>query len=815
MSSELKSQYEAILQALQAKEYAAAKSQSQALLKSHSHWPLAHALWGLVHVQQGQSQEAEKGFLQALRLAPNNPDFWKNYLSLLSQEGRIPEGVNLCLQYVEQLGTEALSACLQWFQKHTEAAHAIPLYFRQEALQPQRTALIELAQRHSTAHAPILIRSFQLLPPQHPHRAEIVNAVSVLFLNQNNYSAAQQLLEQEVQKTPSALLWTNLGSAYKELGQSERAVQCFQQALELNPQFEMAHLLWAEQLLIRQNFEQAARHLEACAQLPQAQNYLAYWGNQFYRAEQWEKAHRYFKACESFVGQLEDQGSYYFARSRCAHQLMQYGEQKHFAQLAKKHAAPLKYDFASAILFPYIYQDGAELEQTRAQFQDILERFQSKVQRRIRNKKSVSHIEFMPPFFLAYQGQNDRLIMEQIAQIWRQILKARGEYREQSSPPPQQRERIRIGFVSKFFYRHSITICFGNTICELGQSETFETYAFSLDSGQPDEATRRIQEHVQHYIQGERLAIQDAILEAELDILVYTELGMDGDSYLLALNRLAPIQCVLPGHPCTSGIDSIDYYISNALAEPPDAQAHYTETLVRLKTGISVYDPLEAPPPTTRTALGLPEDKRIYFCPMKFYKIHPDFDRAVALILEKDPEAYVYFVHNPETLEREAFEGRFHKQWPQYAARVQFLEWMPRERLLQVIRHSDIALDSYYFGAGSTARMVLDCGTPLMALISPLFRGRIAYCCYRIMGISESDNPALAKSIEEYADNAVALASNPTRLQRFRQEILEKKDILFQRRSNTTEMMAFFEAALESYPQRIQWPRTETTQAED
>src|ERR1041384_519096 len=70
---------------------------------------------------------------------------------------------------------------------------------------------------------------------------------------------------------------------------------------------------------------------------------------------------------------------------------------------------------------------------------------------------------------------------------------------------------------------------------------------------------------------------------AQLDILFYTDIGMDSFTYTLAHSRLAPVQCVTWGHPSTTGIPTIDYYISSEALETEGAEQCYTETLVQLR----------------------------------------------------------------------------------------------------------------------------------------------------------------------------------------------------------------------------------------
>src|SRR5262249_60344859 len=66
------------------------------------------------------------------------------------------------------------------------------------------------------------------------------------------------------------------------------------------------------------------------------------------------------------------------------------------------------------------------------------------------------------------------------------------------------------------------------------------------------------------------------------DVVVYPEIGMDLNTIYLASQRLAPLQAAMWGHPHTTGLPTIDWFISGAAFEPADAQEHYTERLVCL-----------------------------------------------------------------------------------------------------------------------------------------------------------------------------------------------------------------------------------------
>src|SRR5262249_18408687 len=135
---------------------------------------------------------------------------------------------------------------------------------------------------------------------------------------------------------------------------------------------------------------------------------------------------------------------------------------------------------------------------------------------------------------------------------------------------------------------HTIGELFRGTIAQLDR----KTFALTVGAlGRAHDATTQfLQTHADTYLElsPNLPAAREQLAAQALDILVYPDIGMEEWSYSLAFTRLAPVQCVLWGHPVTTGIDTIDYFLSSELLDVPEAQTHYTETLVRLPT-LPVY----------------------------------------------------------------------------------------------------------------------------------------------------------------------------------------------------------------------------------
>src|SRR5207237_4862511 len=115
-------------------------------------------------------------------------------------------------------------------------------------------------------------------------------------------------------------------------------------------------------------------------------------------------------------------------------------------------------------------------------------------------------------------------------------------------------------------------------------------------------------------------AAREVVAEQRRAVLVYADLRMDRLAYTLAFPRLAPVQCVTWGHPVTSGIPTVDYFVSSTLFESEDADAHYTEKLVRLDSlPFYAYRPALPERFKARADLGLPTDMHIYACPQSLF----------------------------------------------------------------------------------------------------------------------------------------------------------------------------------------------------
>jgi predicted O-linked N-acetylglucosamine transferase (SPINDLY family) len=169
--------------------------------------------------------------------------------------------------------------------------------------------------------------------------------------------------------------------------------------------------------------------------------------------------------------------------------------------------------------------------------------------------------------------------------------------------------RLRIGYVSPDFREHCQTL-FTTPLLSHHDHGAFEIYCYSSVE-RPDERTRRLAEFADVWRDVRTLddvALADAIRADHIDILVDLTMHMAKGRPLTFARRPAPIQVAWLAYPGTTGIDAMDFRISDSRLDPPGFDSHYSERTIRLPDSFWCYDPLTTEP----TVNALPALERGY-----------------------------------------------------------------------------------------------------------------------------------------------------------------------------------------------------------
>jgi predicted O-linked N-acetylglucosamine transferase (SPINDLY family) len=263
-----------------------------------------------------------------------------------------------------------------------------------------------------------------------------------------------------------------------------------------------------------------------------------------------------------------------------------------------------------------------------------------------------------------------------------------------------------------------------------------------------------------------------------LDILLYLDLTMSPHASRVAMSRLAPVQATTHGHPMTSGISSIDYYISWGAAELPDAQAHYFEKLILLNDSVphqyyqkrhdengksvvngGMYKVLARR--NSHAFKSIPQDGNWYTCMQKPHKLMPDMDRLLCGILQRDPSGRIILHKHDNDAVNRLLLSRLSESVCD-VDRIHFLPEQPHHALLALYKISTVILDSYPAGGCTTTREVLELGKPVVTLPARLLGGRWSLAYYQILGNTELIAHVVALDENDYIQKAFNLGTNQT-----------------------------------------------------
>jgi protein O-GlcNAc transferase len=323
-----------------------------------------------------------------------------------------------------------------------------------------------------------------------------------------------------------------------------------------------------------------------------------------------------------------------------------------------------------------------------------------------------------------------------------------------------------------------------------------EVVVFSTRAAE-DDIGRFIAEHCDSFVLLPKTlsAARATVAAAEIDVLVYSDIGMEPFTYFLAFSRLAPVQCVTWGHPTTTGIAAIDYFISGRdleSADPIAAQQHYSEELVRLSSPPTYLYPIQQSTVAARPDLSFLAGANIYACVQLPLKIVPEMDRVFIDILRRDPKAVVVFIDivpRPTAILRE----RLTRADAACADRIHFLPRLDQNAFLELLKAAHVILDTIHFSGGISSAEALGVGKAVVTCPHPdLMAGRVTYAYYRQMGMDD----CIAVDLDDYVAKAVRLGTDGDYRETIEQKIRERCDRLFRQEGVVREFEAFFEDAV-------------------
>lgn len=612
-----------------------------------------------------------------------------------------------------------------------------------------------------------------------------------------DYANAAACYLEAIERLPNLnAAYHNLGQAFTRLSRPTEAVPVYEKALELDPDdFNSAHNL---SLLYRKlGRDQAAIDAihTAIRARPDSAEAFCILGMLHHESDRFDEA---MVSLEQALRIHPDYPEAHYHKG-IVHQKTDRFES---ALRAYQKAMASDPEFAPAhwlyhLSLPMIYDSPDHLDTCRRDFKIRLNRLIESIQLDDDRGKAFAlrGIQTTTNFFLHYQCRDDVTIQKRYGQLVHRVMAANYPQwpAKNTMPPIPEDGRIRIGYVSSLMYHHTVGTFLSGWL-ESHTPDLFDISCYHVGR-RTDDFTHRLKDLSNrfHYFAGNLEAAIRQIASDDLHILVYTDIGMDPITAQLAALRLAPVQCKGWGQPVTTGLPTIDYYLSSDLMEPPNADAFYSEVLVRLPNLALCYRPPTLPePPKTRSELGLPDDRFIYLSTQSIFKYLPQHDDIYPKIAREVPGALFVFLKNQSEFATARFRRRLQSAFARFDLDADtfchFSNRLNFNDFLSLNLAADVVLDSLEWSGGKTTLEALSCGLPVVTLPGRLMRGRHAYAMLRKMDVAET----IAVDKAMYCGIAVRLATDPMFKAHVRARIARNRFRLYQDREFMQALERFY-----------------------
>lgn len=442
-------------------------------------------------------------------------------------------------------------------------------------------------------------------------------------------------------------------------------------------------------------------------------------------------------------------------------------------RLAQRHGERMRWTMALSL--PSVYRDEAQVDAERERYARGLDEITSDLALDTREQqlRAYDAVGGFTNFLLHYQGRNNTALQHRFGDLVHRVLAASlAPYMTPCAWRAREHgARVRVGIVSSHLMDHTVSRYFRRLLTGLDR-ERFELHVFYGGSVR-DFSTRLFEERARAFEQlnDDAAATAAKIRAAQLDVLVYPEIGMDPRHHVLGALRLAPVQCLLYGHPVTSGLPNMDYFLSGAAIEPADATAHYREKLVLLP-GLGTALDWRNPPADDAWVDTFTQGKPYVLCLQNHLKLTPAFDQVLVGIVKRSGARLGFFVRNVGVAARfrARIEQAFRAEGLDPARDLIFFPTRVHTEFLGAVKHAALVLDSPWFSGGATSLDAFSVGTPVLTLRGKMARGRQTGAMLDLMGI---DGLAAADEAD-YIEKSVSLVADPQRLNALRKRITQR-----------------------------------------
>jgi len=790
-----------------------------------------HNNLGQVLLNMGRLDEAISTYRKALELKPDDPELLNNLGNALNNHGRHEEATfafNRALKLkpdfaaayynlgIALMVLERTDAAIASFQK------AIYLGPNLVEARVHLGNAFKIQNRLTEA-----IHEFRLAARLKPDAADIHNALGNALQEHNDFSGAIDAYRQTLKLWPDlAEVHGNLGLALNQIGRTQEAIDELSLAVQLKPDFAEAHNNLGNLFKQQQRIEEAlVEYRVAIGYKPELAEAYNNMGNVFQDRKEYSQAITAFQtairlnpdfaeayynlgnvfkeqnqsaqAIEAYRSAVRCKNNYAEAHNNLGIALHENGQFKE-AMAEFRAAIHCKADYSEAynnlgalLLARHRHQealaaihraleinpDNVEaLNNLGNAFKDQgkLDEAVGAYHKGLMIKPDFSEVHSNLVYTLNFHPAYDMETIYHEHVKWNQLHAA--PLRKFITPHIHDQDwdrnpdrKLRIGYVSPDFRDHVV----GRNLLPLFKEhdrKSFEVicYAQVIKADLLTEKFRSLCDQWRDIRGIPDEKVTQMIRNDGIDILVDLAMHMAGNRLPVFARKPAPVQATFMAYPGTTGLDTMDYRLTDPYLDPPNLfDAFYSEESIRLPDTFWCYDPLTSEPAINELP-ALKNGTITFGCLNNFCKINDGVLQLWAKVLSRTPQSRLLLLAPTGAL-REDLSNKS-KQAGVDPERLEFVGFQPRLKYLTIYHGIDVGLDSFPYNGHTTSLDSFWMGVPVVTLIGNTVVGRA--------GLSQLHNLDLkelaARTPEEYVDIATKLAGDLQRLGDLRRTLRQR-----------------------------------------
>jgi protein O-GlcNAc transferase len=556
-----------------------------------------------------------------------------------------------------------------------------------------------------------------------------------------------QYCELLAQKPEHAGALANLGLLLANRGETTEAIACYEKAIRIAPDVRTTHCNLGQALQATKRWEEAAAsYSRALALDPQMELAALGLSTALMAMERKHEALEVFGRALAFPPQNRILRAALHGNRGTLHRELgltdQAGEDYRTALQWAPHVAPLWNNLAELCFSIGRAKEGLAHNRKAREIAPNEPLFASNL---------LFQMHFLP-------GSDGAVLGRELA-AWRTKFAdpLRSEMRPWENDRTPERP-LRVGLVSPNFRDHVV----GRNVMPLFRHADRSQFALFCYSDVPyaDRLTgefRRLAAVFRDVADMNDAALAEQIRADRIDVLVDLNLHMVGHRLLVFVRKPAPVQVTFAGYPGTTGLDSIDYRLTDPHLDPPgvdEGRAHYAEKSVHLPATFWCYDPLDDDPPPVGPLPALTNGVVTFGCLNNFCKVNEEVLGLWAKVMARVPGSRIVLL---------AAEG-WHREQPLQMlenlgvarGRVTFLTNRPRAEYLKAYQQIDIGLDTVPYNGHTTSLDSCFMGVPVVTLVGKTVVGRAGHSQLTNLGMRE----LIGRTEEEFVAIAVRLAGD-------------------------------------------------------